>query len=133
MYKCIETTRDEDLTIAIGRTFKIRTANLTEERLRQLHIDDMNSQLQQSHHIFDVRDGCVELILFNSTNEFSQEDCLEFIRNVIEMEDVKSTLIPGQIFNVAVRAFDQNIPLLDDNGKRFKNVLATYGNIRTDV
>ncbi|CAG2193245.1 unnamed protein product [Mytilus edulis] len=112
-----ETTRDEDLTVAIGRTFKIRTENLTEERLRQLHIDDMNSQLQQPHHIFDVRDGCVELILFNSTNEFSQENCLEFIRKVIEIEDVKSTLIPGQIFNVAVRAFDQNIPLLDDNGK----------------
>lgn len=85
----------------------------------------MNSQLQQHHHIFDVRDGCVELILFNSTNKFSQEDCLEFIRKVIEIEDVKSTLIPGQIFNVAVRAFDQNIPLLDDNGKRFKNVLAS--------
>lgn len=112
-----ETTRDEDVTTAIGRTFKITTENLTEERLLQLHIDDMNSQLQQPHHIFDVRDGCVEFILFNSTNKFSQEDCLEFIRKVIETEDVKSTLIPEQTFNVAVREFDQNIPLLNDNGK----------------
>lgn len=112
-----ETAKDDDVDVTIGNTLKIRTANLTEERLRQLHIDDMNGQLQQHHHIVDVRDGCVEFILFNSTNKLSQDDCLEFIRKVIEMEDVKSTLCPGQTFNVAVRVYDENIPLLDDDGK----------------